>query len=1100
MKSLVTAVYLLAATLAVHAEPGYFRQPALSADSLVFVAEGDLWRTGVNGGAAQRLTTHPAEEATPAISPDGKWLAFSARYEGPVEVYVMPTTGGTPRRLTYGGLSSREGGASVVGWTADGKVLFSTSRYSGKPQTRLYQVDPSSGAQSPIPLAEAAEGCYISGTLFFARRPKVSDNIKRYKGGGAQNLWRFDGKNEAVPLTPDYAGTSRQPMCADGRIYFLSDRDGTMNIWSMNTVGGDLRQHTRHNGWDIRGAAIGGGRIAYQLGADLHLLDVKSGQDQTLVISLASDFDQMRTRWIKTPFDFASHIALSPNGDRVALSARGQVVVVPAGAGRRVDVTRASGVRARNVSFLPDGKSILAFADTSGEIEIWRYPANGVGAPVPLSKDGHIHRRALVASPDGKWVAHTTKDRKLHLLNVATGDNRELAFDRNDQIEDLTWSPDSRWLVYRTEGDNQFTRLTLMEIATGRKTVLTGTRYHARSPAFAADGKFLYFLSDRNLQSVVTNPWGQRNPEPFFDRQGKIYALALTADARWPFLPKDELHKPEPEKKADAGKADAAKAEGAKDEEAKPVTPPAPKPLPIVIEGLTERLFEVPVPAGNYDHLSTDGKRLYFVVADSAVGAKKALRSVAIEAVGLTPPTVETFFEDLRDYQLSLDRKKILLRRANELWVVDAGAKAPNELAKFAVSLKDWTIAVDPREEWKQMFVDAWRMHRDYFWDAGMHGVDWKAVRAKYQPLLDRITDRNELNDVLAYMTSEAVALHSQVGAADLRKGQDDVVVATLGADFARVEGGYRVERLFSGDPELLEDRSPLGHPEVNVKPGEVITHINGVAIGAPLSLEAALRDQAGRQVLLAVRSADGKGRDVIATPVTAQRDAQLRYLDWERSRSARADEVSKGRIGYVHLQAMGGADIARWAREFYPAYQREGLIVDVRSNNGGSIDSWIIEKLQRRNWMFWKARDSERLDGNQQLAFAGHVVVLADADTYSDGETVAEGLKRLGIATVIGKRTAGAGIWLSDQNRLRDNGIARAAEVGVFVSTPTENRWIVEGEGVVPQIEVDNPPHATFNGGDAQLDAAIQFLLDKMAKEPVRQPTLPPYPLRAKP
>ncbi len=1110
MNKVAALLFSLLTVAAASAEPGYFRQPSLSADSLVFVAEGDLWRTGPNGGAAQRLTTHAAEESTPAISPDGRWLAFSAAYEGPVEVYVMPLAGGAPRRLTFDGGGGR-GAPRVAGWTPDGKILYSTSRFSGKPAAQLFTIDVTSGAHAAVPLAQAAEGCYLNGALIFARRGLIGDNIRHYKGGGAQSLWRYDeksgGKNEAVPLTADYTGTSRQPMCGEGRIYFLSDRDGGMNIWSMDAEGKNLRQHTGHKDFDIRGASLYGNRIVYQLGADLRVLDIASAQDKALSISLTSDFDQLRTRWLKNPLEYLTSLSLSPNGDRVGLVARGQAFVVPAGAGRRVDVTRSSEVRARNIEFMPDGKSILTFTDASGEFEIWRYPANGAGAPTQLSKGATLLRQDMAASPDGKWIVHTDKDRKLYLLNIATGESRHIPFGKDDLVDQMEWSADSHWLAFRAEDPNAFTRLGLLEVATGKTTHLTSNRYHSHSPAFSADGKFLYFLSDRNLQTLVSSPWGQRNPEPFFDRQTRIYALALTADASWPFQIKNELQKPEPEKKPDApadSKPDAkADAKGDVKPEAKAEAKPAAKPTTPVVhvqwEGLSERLYQVPTPAGNFTSLTTDGKRLYFLSADTSPEHKLALRSLAIEAGNPTPPQAETFFEDVREYQLSADRKKILLRRADNLWVVDAGAKAPQDLSKSVVNLSGWTITVDPREEWKQIFVDAWRMHRDFFWDAGMHGADWKAVRAKYEPLVARVTDRSELDDILKQVSSEAAALHSQVGGADLRSGRDEIDVATLGADLTHVANGYKVQKIFGGDPELTEERSSLAGPEVNVKVGDVITHINGLAL-ATNAIEPLLRGQNGRQVLLTVVSGTAKARDVIVTPLSAQRDSQLRYLDWERTRGQRADEASQGRIGYVHLQAMGPSDIARWAREYYPVFQREGLIIDVRGNNGGSIDSWILEKLQRRTWMYWQARGSDRPENNPQFAFRGHVVALIDADTYSDGETIAEGLRRLGIATLVGKRTAGAGIWLSDQNRLRDKGIARAAEVGVFVANPNENRWLVEGIGVTPDVEVDNPPHAAFLGQDAQLEAGIKILMERMAKEPITPATKPAIPARSKP
>ncbi len=1162
-----------AAAAAATSAPGYFRMPALGPDALVFVAEGDLWRTGVAGGTAQRLTSNLAEEAYPAISPDGKSVAFTARYEGPAEVYVMPLGGGMPARLTFDGAAA----ARVTGWTPDGKIVYATTRYSGKPAYRLYTLDPASGERTPVPLAEAAEACYQGATLVFARRPALSDNVKGYRGGRAQSIWKFDGQHEAEPLTADFAGTNRQPMCWQGRVYFLSDRDGAMNLWSMDAAGGDARQHTRHQGWDIRGASLSGGRIAYQLGADLHLYDIAKDTDRTLDIALVSDFEHLRTRWIKAPFDYVTDIDLAPAGDRIALTARGQVFVAPAGAGRRVEVTRASSARARGAAFMPDGKSVIAFSDAGGESELWKFPANGAGAAHQLTHDATVLRRGALPSPDGKWIVHFDKDRKLYLLNVASGVNRMIDSSPIDQFDDFAWSPDSRWLVYGKSTENYFERLWLLEIATQKSLALTGTRYHAQSPVFSPDGKFLYFLSDRNLQTVVTNPWGQRGPEPFFDRQTRIYGLALAKGARWPFLPKDELQAPEDAKPVDADtplkKSDVRPEPGAEPKakpesvpnprpETRPATParpePEPKPAEIVpekqppaerpgtpqrspgeytdgadavaadplqpelpgkpgvsaqaskvgagaaakrvaidLDGLSARLYQVPLPAGNYSALATDGKRLYFLASDTTAESRKTLRTLPIEATNPAPPTAETFFDDVRSYQLSLDGKKVLVRRKDDLWVFDAGAKAPPDVSKAAVPLKDWTFQLDPREEWRQMFADAWRMHRDYFYDRAMKGVDWAAVRAKYAPLAERVTDRAELNDVIAQMSSELSLLHSQVFTPDLRKGTDDVDVGALAADLRRVKEGYRVERVYSGDPELIEERSPLAYSEVGVAAGDVLTHINGVALDAAHPPGLLLRNQAGKQVLIGVLAANkasssAKARDVIVTPLTAQRDAQIRYLAWEGERRSRVETASRGRIGYVHLQAMGPGDIAQWAREFYPVFDREGLILDLRGNNGGNIDSWIIEKLQRRVWAYWQSRSSAVPVSNQQVTFRGHVVAIVDADTYSDGETMAEALRRLGIAPLVGARTSGAGVWLSDGNRLRDNGIARAAESGQF---GLDGKWLIEGVGVAPDVAVDNLPHATFNGGDAQLDAALRVLEEKIAKEPLPAVRVPPYP-----
>ena len=1038
---------------------GYYRQPAISADAIVFVAEGDIWRSNISGGAAQRLTTHASEESNPAISPDGKTVAFTARYEGVAEVYVMPITGGAPTRLTFDGDTAR-----VQGWASDRKVLYNSARYSDKPNARLYSVDTKTRAVEAVPLADAAEGCYAGNTIVFTRQPANSDSLKRYEGGLAQKIWRWNGREEAQPLTADYKGKSRQPMCGAARIYFLSNRDSIMNVWSMNMEGRDLQQHTRHPDFDIRGAsifvntALKTETIVYQHGADIYTLDPASNVSRKIELVLQSDFEQTRARWIKTPWDFVSHIEPSPSGDRVAITVRGQVLVVPAGAGRRVDVTHTGDAgnesslmapRARRGVFSADGKSIYAFVDTSGEVELWRYAANGVGTAKQLTKGASVLRERAFPSPDGKWVAHTDKDRRLYLLNLATGLDMQIDRSAFDSYENIVWSPDSRWLVLNKATENSFEAIHLIEVTTQKITQLTSDRYIARDAAFSPDGKWLYFLSDRNLQSVVASPWGQRSPEPFFDRQTKIYALALDPVARWPFLPKDELQKPEPVKKAKTEKMPEPRPAPAPS----PTTPPAPPtvkpPAPSV-----PPLPTLPAP---HKEEPTGG----------VSGSESASDTQPISAVNST-------------------------REA---------APPPTEQAKFAVNLHDWTYSLDPRQEWKQIFVDAWRMHRDYFYDKNMHGVDWQKARAKYEPLIARVTDRAELNDVIAQMISELSALHSQVFTQDLRRGADAIDVGSLAANVEKTPLGFRVIKIFSGDPELLEERSPLARPEVNVKLNETITGVNGISAAAPGlgQLGELLRNQNNRQVLLSIQNTRGESRDVIVTPIDPRRDRELRYLTWERERSNIVNRASTNRIGYVHLQAMGPADIARWAREFYPVFQREGLILDLRYNRGGSIDSWVIEKLQRRAWHFWQTRNSDQALSNQQLAFRGHVVALIDADTYSDGETMAQGLRRLGIAPLIGMTTAGAGVWLSDQNRLIDNGLARAGELGSFVDDGNKREWITESVGVAPDIAVDNLPFATFNGGDTQLDTAISYLLGKMAKEPMQKPAPPAFPVMAK-
>jgi tricorn protease len=1058
---------------------GYYRFPALSGDTIVFTAEGDLWRVGASGGIAQRLTSHPEEESRPAISPDGRTVAYSASYEGPVEVYTLPLDGGVPARQTHD--ASR---AAVVGWTPAGEILYATRRQSTLPNTQLVRLNPATGARSIVPLSQASDGAYdaTGATLYFTRLPFQGSHTRRYKGGTAQNLWKFGGPgSEATPLTADYAGTSKTPMPWNGRVYFVSDRDGSMNIWSMDQRGRDLRQHTSHRAFDVQSPSLSKGKIAYQLGADIRLLDISSGADKPVSITLVSDFDQLRERWIKNAIDWVSSAHLSPTGDRVVLTARGQVFVAPAQQGRMVEATRDKLVRHRNARFAPDGLSVLSLSDQSDEVEFWRIPANGVGAATQLTTDAKVLRWDGMPSPNGNYIAHHDKDQRLWLLDIAGKTQKKIAEASAGNFDDLAWSPDSRWLAYTAPAANLLTRVFIYEVATGRAIPVTSDRYDSTSPAWSPDGKWLFFLSDRNFESLVSSPWGSRQPEPFYDRQTRIYHVALKRTERSPFQPDDELQVP-------ARKAETEK----KTESEKSADKPVEKVV-VDAEGLETRLIEVPVPAGNYSDLSTDGKRLYFISRPTGREGRPALKTLAIDN---KKPEAETFIEDPRSYELSLDNKKILIRKGSDYYVVDAGSKAPADLSKLLVPLRDWTFHLDPRAEWRQMFTEAWRLERDYFYDRGMHGIDWPAIRTKYLPLVDRVTDRGELSDILAQMVSELSALHIFVRGGDLRPGTDNVWPASLGAVLTRDDkaGGYRIDHIIRTDPDRPEKRPPLARPGADVVEGDVIEMVNGVGALTVPDIYTLLRGQADKQVLVRVKpKAGGASRDVIVVPVTVQVEDDLRYDEWEYTRRLAVEQAGQNRIGYVHLRAMGGGNMAEWTREFYPVFDREGLIIDVRHNSGGNIDSWVLEKLLRKAWFYFKDRVGNPT-WNMQFAFRGHLVVLVNERTASDGEAFAEGFRRLGLGQLIGTRTWGGEIWLSSNNFLVDRGIATAAETGVY---GPEGQWLIEGHGVDPDIVVDNLPNATFNGQDAQLDAAVKHLLDLIKSKPVPVPPPPPYPIK---
>lgn len=1099
-------VAVLCATSAWAGTSGFYRQPALQGDNVYLVAEGDLWRVGTQGGTAERLTTHPGLESQPAISPDGRWLAFTGQYDGGTEIYRMPVAGGPPQRLTWEG-----GGMRVWGFSAQGEILYTS--LGDRPSSQLFALDPASGQRRQLPVGQASDAALSPDgrTLYFTRSGLRGDNARQYRGGAVARLWSLDlsGATEARPLVAE-GNNDRRPMPYvaandEARIAFLSDRDGTVNVWSVNAAGMDLRQHTAHKGWDIRHAAIDGSRVVYVLGADLHLVDLaQDAPPRKLDITLGGDFDQQRERWIKKPQDYLTDTAFSPDGERALLVARGHLATQGVQALRRAELPQPADGRCWKGEFSSDSKSIFAVCDFSGETEIWRLKANGTGLPERITEGATTQRRDLLPSPDGRWLAHTDKEGRIWLTDLKSKSTREIG--RGVVSEDPPllqgWSPDGQalaWTLPLRHPDRS--QLQVYSVTDGRLHTLTSDRYDSNAAAFSPDGHWLYFASRRNFETTGEgSPWGDRNTGPFFGFRNKLYALALQPGLRSPFAAKDELET-STDKQADERRAEDRKATDKRSDERKKDDKKAPekerKPA-IAYEGLAERLVELPVPAGNYRALRVDGKRLWFL--DEDLDGKRQLKSIAIDNQG---GPAEVLASDVRGYALSADGKKLMLVRnqgkaAPEVLIVDAAPKLPGELAKAQVRWSDWQIATQPRAEWRQMFTDAWRLHRDHFYDAKMHGVDWVAVRAKYEPLVDRVTDRFELAELMAQMVSELGALHSQVGAGDVRTGDDSPALAGLGGRFSRGPDGWRIDAIYAHDPELPAEAPPLAAPGLGLQVGDVITAVNGRPTAPAPHLLDLLRGQAGRQVLLDVKRAGGAVVQRIVTPVAQQRENQLRYNDWRVSRTRAVEAAGQGRIGYVHLRAMGPADIADFVREFYAASDRDGLIIDVRYNDGGNIDSWILEKLLRRAWAFWQPRSpaGAPVYANMQNVWRGHTVVLMNEYTYSDGETFAEGFKRLKIGPVIGKRSSGAGVWLSDQNRLIDKGIMRAAETG---QVDAEGRFLIEGVGVTPDIDIDNLPRATFLGQDAQLDAAIAELKKRIAAEPVKavKPGAYPRPVR---
>ncbi|NQV87261.1 MAG: PD40 domain-containing protein, partial [Woeseiaceae bacterium] len=977
----VLAFSVLFAATSVSAMEGYYTSPALRGDAVVFTAEGDLWIHHLGEAQAERLTTHPTLETQASISPDGKNIAFAADYEGVQEIYLMPVSGGVPKRLTY-----ENSGVVIHEWTADGRILYSTIGRAGPPSYFILKtVNPTTLETGTLPLADAFGGSidarreYVYFTQFGLGISGDSANI--YRGGMLGKLWRYrlGSNDEASRIAAEHLGSVRRPMVSGEKLYFISDASGRDNIWSMDLDGSNAEQITQHDEFSIRAASLDNGRVIYQLGADLQVLDLASRKSSKLNIQLASDHPSLREQWVTDPLTYITSARLSGDFDKVVVTARGRAAIAGIDQTRLVSVGSPIDSRLRNASLSHDGKSVYAISDASGETELWRYDATGATAAVQLTKDGSGLRGDFVESPDGEWVAHHDGNGGLWLLNTKTQKNKRIA-DDSLSLQKIVWSPDSKRLAITHNTMVDFRpRLFLYDIDSGKQAYLTSDNYEAGTPAFSRDGTWLYFLSNRHFANSSASVWTDRDFGPEFIDRTEVYALALTEEAEFPFAIPTELSAPKPEQD-----------EVAEDEDEKADEPA----IVVAWDGLLNRIWQVPLPAGNYTDLLVNEGLLYVQSVPNAPDAKSEIKVLKLEPLA----EAAAFTDNVISMGLSDNGEKLFVWRQSaelpELYIVPAEDVFPEDLSKNTVQVDGWQFSIDPRLEWEQFFHDAWLMHREQFYDARMRGVDWEAMKQKYTPLARRVTERRELNDVLAQMMGELNALHSSIRGGDVPVDPETPVPASLGALLEQTAKGVAIEHIYRHDAELPSLAPPLARPGVDAAEGDIIVSINGIETPTLELLHRALRNQAGKQVLLQLRR-ERKEVKTVVVPVDADGNYTLVYSDWvNRNRSKVVAKDAD--IAYLHLEAMGEEDVASFARDFYANLNKKGMVIDVRRNNGGNVDSWIIDRLLRKAWSFWTSRQGGDPYTNMQNTFRGHLVVLADERTYSDGETFVAAIKQL--------------------------------------------------------------------------------------------------------
>jgi tricorn protease len=1055
------------------ARTGYYQFPDLHGKAIVFAAEGDLWTVADTGGTARRLTTHAGAEYFPRYSPDGKSIAFTGEYGGNRDVYVIPADGGEPRRMTW-----HPDPDEVIDWTPDGKKIIYRSRAANDSTSgfewHLFTVAVDGGDPEPLPLGWAGRVAIdpVTKRWAFNRSSVEFRTWKRYRGGTAPSIWVGDPDKRDWKEITKTPGASAFPMWSGGRIVYLSDQGGTANLWSMKPDGGDPKRETRFDDWDVRWPAVGSdGRIVFSLGGDLHVLQPGTGKEEKVAIDIPSERQLARVRYPSAEKN-ATAFELSPDGDRLAIVTRGEIMSVAVKDGVTLPITRGSAARERGASFSGDGKSLVYITDASGEEELRTIDAWGRGQPrvvKPAGKTGWNYPPA--ASPDGKWIAYADQTQTLYVIPAAGGTPRTVDHSARSEIREYVWSPDGRYLAYALALPTDYSMVRLFDTTTGKTTSLSGPATNDYSPAWDPEGRYLYFLSDRAANPVMD----QRDEENVEIRNTRPYLVLLQKDGKNPFANTSGM----PPKPGDADKKpdEADKKPGDK----KPGKQPA-KPIRIDLDGLADRYVAFPVPIGNYGNLAATGKTVFYVsapVRGMAEGDGDGPQELSLVAFDLEKRKAKPFMEDIARFRLAGD--KLAIQKKTDVFVVDAGKPpSPEDLADQKVPLSSMVVELAPVDEWKQMFDETWRLMRDFYWDASMGGVDWRAQRDKYRTLLPRLGTRGELNDLLGELIGELATSHTYIFGGDPGAEVPQVSTGLLGIDAVRKGAGFAVGRIYRGDP-ADGVRSPLEEPGVDVRTGEVILAVNHRPFAAGQPFLAAFENLADKDVVLTVsaRADASAARDVVVHPLGSER--RLRYVDWVRRNREYVAQKTGGKVGYIHLPDMGQAGLMAFDTWFYPQIDKEALIVDVRWNGGGFVSQRILERMRRKVIAVFHSRGGAT-STYPVRSVDGPFVVLTNEYAGSDGDIFPTVIQLDKLAPVIGMRSWGGVVGIRSDKPLVDGGMPTQPE---FAFWDPKQRWGTENRGVIPDIEVQNLPQDVVRAVDTQLDRGLTEVGRLMVQHP---------------
>lgn len=1063
------------------------RNPSVSEQHVAFMYGGDIWIANRDGSAPKRLTVNPALEVDPYISPDGKWVAFTGNYDGNTDVYVVPSEGGEPRRITW-----HPSGELVRGWIGNDRLLFASGMESPTGRTqRLYTVSVDGGLQQPHQrIPEATQGAVSPDGKFTAyiKNPDPTEGgsvfrpFKRYRGGYAPRIWIFNHTNSQIEEIPGGDANNIRPQWIGKSVYFLSDRNHTMNVFRYDTDSKQVTQVTQYKTDDVKSLSGDGKTLAFEQAGTIHLLNPGTGKVTDLSVTIRTDIPSKRPRYEK--LNNFENVFLSPTGARLLVQGRGEILSVPKEKGDVRNISNAPGSHERLPGWSPDGKYVSYVSDKDGNYKLILRDQKAMDKPIEIELGSTVFYFGLAWSPDSRKIVYSDAHFNLFVLDVASKKITKVAHYANGSIPSgsgsyfqQSWSPDSKYITFLNAEENGFDAVFMYEIASGKTIRVTDGMSDAGAPSFSADGKYLFFPASTNSGAGLSGLHMQT-----YDRNSasNLYAAVLSKNTPTPFTPESDeetVKTDDKEKEKDKDKDKDKKKDSTK------ATPAKPEASLVDAEGLQQRIITLPVSAGRIYGVNGAVKDKVFFADGSE-----------IKYFDLKERKTETFTKGA-GYMISADGKKMLVATGgNNYQIVNADRKPGPGEGKVDVS--NVSVYIDPAAEWKQIFDEVYKIEKDFFYVKNMHGVDWDANKRKYEALLPHVSSRADLTYLLNEMMSEMVVGHNYVGFGDMPSGPN-VNVGVLGADYEISEGRYRIAKIYTGESWNPETKAPLAVPGLNVKAGEYILAINGVPLTSAISIHELMQNQAGKQVTLKVNgtASESGARDIVVEPISGGSEIGLRYVDWVEANRRKVDELSGGKIAYLHMINTGREGYNSFNRYYYAQADKKALLLDERFNGGGSVADYIIDVLNRDVMSYWGVRDGRSFTtpGN---GIYGPKAMLINEYAGSGGDMMPWMFNYRKLGKLVGKRTMGILVGISGYPSLIDGGYVTSPSFGIY---DTKGKWIIENVGTPPDVDVEQTPADVIAGRDPQLEKGVQILLEELKTKTWQPVPKPADPVRVK-